>query len=57
MTTNDIVLGYINSLKRPFESDPDQRWIATHHNLRASVFLKFFKWLNQIYYSDDGQCS
>jgi len=46
MTATDIVVGYLNSLKRPFEADPDQRWIATY-NLRASVFLKFFKWLTQ----------
>ena len=46
MTATDIVTGYLNSLKRPFESDPDQRWIATY-NLRASIFLKFFKWLTQ----------
>ena len=46
MTAIDIVTGYLNSLKRPFEADPDQRWIATY-NLRASVFLKFFKWLTQ----------
>jgi hypothetical protein len=36
MTATDIVTGYLNSLKRPFEADPDQRWIATY-NLRASV--------------------
>jgi hypothetical protein len=42
MTAIDIVTGYLNSLKRPFEAEPDQRWIATY-NLRASVFLKFFK--------------
>ena len=46
MTATDIVTGYLNSLKRPFEADPDQRWIATY-NLRASVFLKFCKWLTQ----------
>ena len=46
MTATDIVIGYLNNLKRPFEADPDQRWIATS-NLRASVFLKFFKWLTQ----------
>lgn len=46
MTAIDIVTGYLNSLKPPFEADPDQRWIATY-NLRASVFLKFFKWLTQ----------
>jgi hypothetical protein len=46
MTAIDIVTGYLNSLKRPFEADPDQRWIATY-NLRASVFLKFFKRLAQ----------
>jgi hypothetical protein len=46
MTATDVVTGYLNSLKRPFAADPDQRWIATY-TLRASVFLKFFKWLTQ----------
>jgi integrase len=47
MTSEDIVQGYLNnSLKRPLEADPDQRWVSTF-NLRASVFLKFFKWLTQ----------
>jgi integrase/recombinase XerD len=46
MTAEDIVTGYLNSLKRPVEADSDERWINTF-NLRAAVYLKFFKWLTQ----------
>lgn len=46
MTANDVVSAYLNSLKRPLEADPDQRWIGTF-NLRAITISKFFKWLTQ----------
>jgi hypothetical protein len=47
MTADDIIADYLNrGLKRPYEADPDQMWIATY-NLRALVFLKFFKHLIQ----------
>ena len=46
MTQEDIVLGYLNSLKRKANEDPDQKWVNTH-NQRAMVFSKFFKWLTQ----------
>jgi integrase/recombinase XerD len=40
----DVVSGYLNTCKRPFEADPDQRWIATYR-VRAAIIRKFFKWL------------
>jgi hypothetical protein len=39
-----VVSGFLNAYKRPYEADPDQRWIATY-NVRAAVIRKFFKWL------------
>src|SRR5688572_13475153 len=46
MTSHDIIEGYLNSLKRPIEADPDQKWISTF-NVRATVISKFFKWITQ----------
>ena len=46
MSHEDIISDYLNSLKRPAATDPDQRWINTH-NQRAMVFSKFFKWMTQ----------
>jgi integrase len=46
MTRQDIIDGYLNSLKKSFEQDPDQRWVNTHNN-RASCYLAFWKWLTQ----------
>lgn len=44
MTSEEVITGYLKSLKRPIEADPDQRWINTH-NQRAMVISKFFRWL------------
>ena len=46
MSREDIISDYLNSLKRPVTTDPDQKWINTH-NQRAMVFSKFFKWMTQ----------
>jgi site-specific recombinase XerD len=46
MTAHDVVEGYLNSLKRAIEADPEQRWIGTF-NLRAMIISKFFKYLTQ----------
>lgn len=43
MTRQDIVDGYLNSLKKTFDEDPEQTWISTH-NSRASSYLAFWKW-------------
>src|SRR5919197_5244299 len=42
--TRDDVLAYLDSIKRPEESDPLHKWIGTY-NLRRITFLRFFKWL------------
>ena len=42
MDNQDIVYGYLNSLRVPFHEDVDQKWINTH-NKRAGCYLKFFK--------------
>lgn len=44
MTSQDIIEGYLNSLKRPIQVDPDERWINTYKT-RAGVISKFFRWL------------
>jgi hypothetical protein len=46
MIKEDMVDGYLRSLKKGFEEDPDQSWINTH-NLRGSCYLAFWKWLTQ----------
>jgi len=46
MTREDIIDGYLNSLKRDFASDQDQKWVNTHNN-RGSMYLAFWKWLTQ----------
>jgi len=43
MTRNDIIL-YLESLRRPEESDPLHKWIGTY-NLRRVYLMRFFKWL------------
>jgi hypothetical protein len=43
MTKQDI-LSYLNSLRKPQEEDPQQKWIGSYNN-RLRVFIKFFKWL------------
>jgi integrase len=42
--TRDDVLEYLNSHRRPEESDPLHKWIGTY-NLRRIYLLRFFKWL------------
>jgi len=46
MTREDIIDGYLRSLKRDFAADPDQRWVNTYVN-RATKYLAFWKWLTQ----------
>jgi integrase len=43
MTKQDI-LSYLNSLRKPQEEDPQQKWIGSYNN-RLRVYIKFFKWL------------
>jgi hypothetical protein len=43
MTRNDV-LQYLDSHRRPEESDPLHKWIGTY-NLRRIYVLRFFKWL------------
>jgi integrase len=43
MTREDILL-YLDSLRRPDESDPLHKWIGTY-NLYTVLLIKFFKWL------------
>src|SRR6266487_6168572 len=43
MTREDI-LRYLDSHRRPEESDPLHKWIGTY-NLRRTYLLRFFKWL------------
>jgi integrase len=38
--------GYLRSLKRELEDDPDQKWASTH-NTRGAKYLPFWKWLTQ----------
>lgn len=47
MTSMDIDL-YLQSHHRPLALDPKQKWVNSH-NVRGSMFMKFFKWL---YYPD-----
>lgn len=47
VTAQDVEL-YLQSHQKPKYLDPKQKWISTH-NLRAVIFIKFFKWL---YYPD-----
>ena len=42
--TRDNILSYLNSLRRPEESDRDHKWIGTY-NLRKTYIQTFFKWL------------
>jgi integrase/predicted nucleic acid-binding Zn ribbon protein len=43
MTKQDI-LSYLDSLRKPQEDDPQQKWIGSYNN-RLRVYIKFFKWL------------
>jgi integrase len=43
MTREDVV-SYLDSLRKPEDSDPYHKWIGTY-NLRSVYFLRFFKWL------------
>jgi integrase len=46
MAKQDIVDGYLRSLKRSFAEDPEQKWINTY-NTRVSKITTFWKWLMQ----------
>jgi integrase/recombinase XerD len=42
--TRNTILSYLDSLRKPEESDPYHRWIGTY-NLRRTYLMRFFKWL------------
>jgi integrase/recombinase XerD len=42
--TRDDILQYLDSHRRPEESDPLHKWIGTY-DLRRTYLLRFFKWL------------
>jgi integrase len=44
MTKKDI-LGYLNSIRKPVSTDPQQRWIGSYKG-RLRYLLKFFRWLH-----------
>ncbi len=46
MTREDIIDGYLKSLKRDFSQDQEQKCVNTY-NARAARFLAFWKWLTQ----------
>lgn len=46
MTKEDIVDGYLRSLKKDFSEDIKQKWVNTH-NARGAKYLAFWKWLTQ----------
>jgi integrase len=46
MTKEDILDGYLRSLKKTYEQDPEQKWMSTY-NTRAQKYLPFWKWLTQ----------
>lgn len=46
MTREDIIDGYLKSLKREFADDPEQKWVNTY-KARAAKYLAFWKWLTQ----------
>jgi hypothetical protein len=46
MTREDIIDGYLKSIKRDFSQDPDQKWVNTYRT-RANKILTFWKWLTQ----------
>jgi hypothetical protein len=48
MTTEEDVLAFLDSFRKPEESDPLHRWIGTY-NLFRMYLMRFFKWL---YYPD-----
>jgi integrase len=46
MTKEDIVDGYLKSLKKDFSEDLKQKWVNTY-NARGYKYLGFWKWLTQ----------
>lgn len=46
MTKEDIVDGYLRSLKRESSDDPEEKWVNTH-NRRGTKYLAFWKWCTQ----------
>ena len=49
--TRDDVMQFLDSLRKPEESDPLHKWIGTY-NIYRILFIRFFKWL---YYPDVEQ--
>jgi integrase/recombinase XerD len=39
------LLSYLDSLRKPEQSDPSHKWIGTY-NLYRSLFIRFFRWLH-----------
>jgi hypothetical protein len=57
MTKEDILDGYLSSLRKDFASDPDERWVNTY-NTRATKILAFsFKIGGSDFYSSSVSCS
>jgi hypothetical protein len=46
MGREDIIDGYLKSLKREFKDDSDQKWVNTYRT-RAGKILAFWKWMTQ----------
>lgn len=46
MTHEDIIDGYLKSIRREFAEDPEQKWVNTYRT-RAGKILAFWKWLTQ----------
>lgn len=46
MTKEDIVDGYLKSLKKNFSEDQKEKWVNTY-NARGAKYLGFWKWLTQ----------
>lgn len=46
MTKEDIVDGYLKSLKKNFSEDQKEKWVNTY-NARGAKYLAFWKWLTQ----------
>lgn len=46
MTKQDIVDGYLKSLKKELSKDEQQKWVNTY-NTRVAKYLAFWKWLTQ----------
>lgn len=46
--TQEDIVNFLNSLKKPEDVDPLHKWIGTY-NIYLRIFRKFFKWINNPY--------